>query len=422
MKKVFLFGMIAISAMLFMVTFIGCGPVNTNFDSHFDEEGYLVKDLTDSPFVLQQPSKVKFYIEVSGSMNGFFRANRSTHFKADLWNIISYYFPIAPEISVLTNDGNQGASYLHSKFQTMMNTGAFVSTASTKVPLMLQTIMNNLDADAGEVAILVSDMKYSPVGSAAPEVLMTQYSTDISKILGNFGKAVSLVGATSNYLDNRGNDLALRSPYYYLIIGKPECVAEIRNGISTLLQNSNHFVDNIETGFDFGKPRYSFGIPNMCEQLDDEPTFVGYEEVADGDTCSIKLKVNIEDYRWTMAEEECFRSAFKASAKYGSQISLGNIKMDVENIMGDDKLLKRKAVATVDIKVFNMATDSEVIEWSLEIPDTNYTLFTEFFNDAIVENDPSKSYSLSDFVKGMFYGGIINKKLSPNYILISKKG
>ena len=68
-----------------------------------------------------------------------------------------------------------------------------------------------------------------------------------------------------------------------------------------------------------------------------------------------------------------------------------------------------------------MATDSEVIEWTLEIPDTNYTLFTEFFDNANQENDPTKSYSVIDFVKGMFYGGLINKTLSPNFILISKK-
>ena len=420
MKKLISFGKLVAASFVVASALTACGDVNTNFDSHFDADGYLLKDSTVSTFQIQQPSKIKFYVEVSGSMNGFFRANKATHFKSDLWNVVTYYSQISDGVTVLTNDGSQGATFQMADFQTKMNTGSFVSTASTKVPVMLETIINSLDADNGEVAILVSDMKYSPVGSKAPDVLMTQYSTDVRQILGKFGKAASLLCATSNYLDARGNDVTLRSPYYFLILGKPECVAAMRNGISTLLEKSERFVDNIETGFDFGQPKYSFGISNMCEQLYDEPTFTKYEEADEIDTCSVMLKVNIEDYRWIMANEECFRSAFKAKPTYGSVIKVGKITMDVQNVTGDTKQLNRKAVATVELKVFNMATDSEVIEWTLEIPETNYTLFAEFFDNANQENDPTKSYSLIDFVKGMFCGGLVNKTLSPNYILISK--
>lgn len=415
------FTCVAFATMLLLVS---CkGPINSNYDPHFgtaDQDGYLLRDSVESEFKIQKPSKLKFYVEVSGSMNGFFRANRPTHFKTDLWKILSYYSPIAPEICVLTNNGTQGTSYQHAMFQTKMNTGSFVSTASTKVPLMLQTIISDLNTEAGEVAVLVSDMKYSPVGAAAPKVLMTQYSTDVSKILGNFGEAVSLICATSNYLDNKSKDVCPQSPYYYLVLGKPECVAGIRNGISTLLENQGHFIDNIETGFDFGKPKYGFGIPSWCVQLEDEPTFTDYEETSEGDTCTVKLKVNLEDYRWIMANEECFRTAFKASTKYGSEVKVGDIKVDVQNIIGTDKQLDRKVTATVDLKLFNMLTESEVIEWTLEIPDTNYSMFLPFFENADVDNNPSKSYSLMDFVKGMFYGGLINKTLEPNYILVSK--
>lgn len=406
--------------MLVIGVMTSCESVNSNNDSHFDADGYYLKNPNSSEFQIMQPSKVKFYVEVSGSMNGFFRANKVTHFKADLWNIVTYYSQIAQGVTILTNNGDQGANLQMSDFQTKMNTGAFISTASTKVPVMLQTIVNSLDADNGDVAVLVSDLKYSPVGSKAPDVLLTQYSTDVRQILGKFGKAASLICATSNYLDSKGNDMTLRSPYYYLILGKPECVAAMRNGISTLLENNNHFIDNIETGFDWGQPKYTFGISNMCEQLDDEPTFVGYEEVADGDTCSIKLKVKLEDYRWIMANEDYFRSAFKVITTYNSEVKIGKVSIDVQNITGDNKQLDRKAIATVDLKVYNMPTNSEVLEWTLDIPDTDYTLLSEFFDNADQENDPTKSYSLKDFVGGMFYGGIINKTLKPNHILISK--
>ena len=276
-----------------------CGDgVNTVNDPHFDEDGYLVKDTLESqPFRPVHPRSIKFFVEVSGSMNGFFRADAPTKFKEDVWRVLTYYSPAAPDVTILTNDGSQGASVPISSFQTQMNTGAFVSSASTKVPVMLQTIINSIDADAGEVAVLISDMKYSPVGAAAPQVLLTQYSTDISTIFGRYGKAISLVGATSQFLDKGGKSVCDKSPYFFLIIGNQECVADMRNGISTLLENNESLVDNIESGFDYGAPSYAFGIPENCFQLDDEPTFLGYDP-SYGDTCVVKLKVNLANYRW----------------------------------------------------------------------------------------------------------------------------
>ena len=91
---------------------------------------------------------------------------------------------------------------------------------------------------------------------------------------------------------------------------------------------------------------------------------------------------------------------------------------NIKNIT--DKELVRTATAIVEVKVFDMAMDSEVLEWTLELPDTDYTLFSPYFDGAISEADVEKSYSVADFVKGIFYGGVINKTLKPNYILISK--
>lgn len=387
-------------------------------DPHFDEDGYLIRDtLESSAFAPAQPQKIKFFVEVSGSMNGFFRANAPTKFKEDVWRVLSYYAPAASDVTILTNDGTEGASVPISTFQNQMNTGAFVSTASTKVPLMLQSIINSTNTDAGEVAVLISDMKYSPVGSAAPQVLLTQYSTDISTIFGKFGKAISLIGATSEFLDKKGISVCNTSPYYFLVIGKPEHVAEMRNGISTLLENNGDFIDNIESGFDYGAPSYSFGIPENGYQFEDEPTFLGYD-TSYGDTCTIKLKVNLANYRWAITKKELFEQAFQCKALYGSEVKVGNVEFEIQNIT--DRVLKRTAIATVDLKVCHMAMDSEVVEWTLQLPDLDITEFAPYL-DGTDENDVTKSYSLENFIKGMFYGGVVNKSLKPNYILISKK-
>ena len=404
--------------LLITMLMISCGDIiNTNNNEHFDDEGYLITDSTVSQFSIESPNKIKFYVEVSGSMNGFFRANKPTKFKADVWQILSYYAPAADGVTILTNDGTQGAKLQIGKFQTQMNTGAFVSSASTKVPIMLQSILQNLDTEAGEVAVLISDMKYDPVGAAAPNVLLTQYSTDISTIFGQFGKAICLIGATSEFLDKTGTSICNTSPYYYLVMGKPEHVAELRNGISTLLVNNGSFIDNIESGFNYGSPTYTFGIPDNCYQLDDnEPTFLGYDPDF-CDTCTIKLKIDLANYRWAISKKELFEQAFQCKTLYGSEVKVGNVDIEIQNIT--DKVLKRTAIATVDLKLCHMATDSEVIEWTLTLPDLDITEFAPYL-EGLNPNDVTKSFSVENFIKGMFYGGVINKSLQPNYILISK--
>ena len=182
-----------------------------------------------------------------------------------------------------------------------------------------------------------------------------------------------------------------------------------------------HYVENIDSGFNYGRPEYSFGITNKCYQLDNEATFIGYEEAEPGDTCTIKLKVPIENYRWLMENEEVFRNAFKAQPKYGSNCEIGKVEITVKDITGANKRLNREAYAVVDMKIFDMATDSEVIEWTLDLPVTEFGAMEEFFIGADDENDPTKSYSVLDFLRGVFQGGLVVHDMKPNYILVSKK-
>lgn len=406
--------------MLFMHVSCG-GHINSLDDPHFTSDGCYIPDTTTC-LVAKQPNRVKFYVEVSGSMNGFFRANKPTYFKADVWQIMSYYSPIVSDITILTNSGSSGTRISLPTFQTRMNTGGFVSQASTKVPIMLETILSELDEKDVDVAVLISDMKYSPVGAAAPAVLMTQYSTDISRILSKFNQSISLVCATSNFLGSNGTQICSRSPYYYLILGKDEYVTEVRNNISTLLKDRNHFVDNIDSGITYGTPLYSFSSSYMCDRLDNEPTFVAYEEHDNsvGDTCTINLKLDITNYRWLLEYEFVLRNAFEVKSLYGSNVEVGKILYNIET--KEDKQLKRKAEATIELKLFNMPLDMDVLEWNLKVPDSEYTFFNEFFEGAEDENDPSKSYSVREFIQGIFYGGIINKHAKSNHILISKNG
>lgn len=413
-KRGFIIACLLIIAIV-VVSVSSSSEVNTVGDPHFTEEGYLVADTEYvGAFKLEHPSKIKYYIEVSGSMNGFFRANQPTSFKKDVWEIMSYFSALPSEVTVLTNKGDMGARMSIDAFRQQMNTGSFISSASTQVPIMLSSIVNDIKPEEGEVAILISDMKYSPVGAAAPKVLMEQYSSDISRTLGTFHKPICLVGAVSNYLEK--NAVVDESPYYFFIIGNEGAVAYLRNSISTLLDNNGHFIDNIESGFDYGAPSYSFGIPEFCYQLDDQPTFVDYDESA-SDTCIVNLKVDLSKYRWIMADTTYFKNAFKCEALYGSNVEVGNIKIEVQNIT--KKKLERTAIANVQLKVYDFALESEVIKWTLELPDMDCQKFGRFMG-AISEADNTKTFSLEGFIGGIFYGGITSKSLKDNYILISK--
>lgn len=395
--------------VLLIVCLFGCTlPVNTEDDPHFDGDGYAVYNQQDSVFFTPtEPVKVKFYFEVSGSMSGFFRSNAPTGFKEDVNDILNKYSAMS-EIYVMKDlKGEHPVPIKEDDFVKSMNSGAFGNLPnSTLVPYMIENIMASLDVDNGEIAVFVSDMIYDPAEDKTAKVLATQYGSNIAKILHQFGKSVCLVCATSSYIRKTGT---VRAPYYFLIMGNGPQVAKVSNDISDVLEKRDRFVDNIVAGFDYGRPTYTFSAPQRCSRMNKkEPTFIGYEDEEDGDTCTIKLNINLENYRRIITDEEYFKTAFYAQSTYGTSVKYSNIEMDKKNM-----------TAIVKLKVYGMVLDSEVLEWGLKLPNTDYTLMSEFLEGATDPNDPTKSYSVKDFCEGMF-GGLTNE-IKPNYILISKK-
>lgn len=395
-------------AFILLSVCTNCSSVNTVNDSHFDKDGNATYISQDSfTFTPTSPSKVKFYFEVSGSMNGFFRSCNPTNFKKDVWSVINKCSDVS-EIYIMEDlKGERPRQMEQDAFRQSMNTGSFVAQNSTVISEMLDNILKNLNN--GEIAVFVSDMRFDPVDLKAAKVLVSQYQSDVSKLFKQYGKSVSMVCAISDFINKSGKTITDRAPYYFLIIGDDSRVAKVRNLISSVLYYTNDFVDNIDFGFNYGRPIYTFGVPRMCYQMDDkQPTFLAYEEEDDVDTCTIKLKISLENYRWLMRDEKYFEKAFNVNSIYDSPVIVSDIKIDKQNIL-----------ATVQLKVFNMVLDSEVLEWSLDLPNEDYTNMTEFFDNATDPNDPTKSYSVKNFCDGLLDG--LTNKTKPNYILISKK-
>lgn len=403
--------LIVIASFLF-----SCGdPVNTVNDPNFTEEGLCLDTLKDV-MVAKAPSALGFYVEVSGSMNGFFRSNKATRFKKDVWSIVSNFG--GNDISILSNAGTVANTFSVNDFRSKMNSGQFVSNQETLVPIMLNSILNTLNFNEGQCAVLISDMKYSPERQKDVKVLLTQYQTDIRNVIGKYpGLAVSLIMAKSDYLASNGTIISDSSPYYFLILGKDENVAFMRNCIATLLEDNEDYGDCIEAGFNYKAPSYSFGIPDNAIQYLDQPTFTNYDTEY-SDTCKIVLEIDLSDYRWLITNEEAFRGYFSVKSSYGSEVNVGNVKIDVNNHF--NKQFKRKAEATVELQIFNMYTESDVIEWTLNHPEFSVT--QEFTNimSAEKENDYDGSFSLDKFVSGVFNAVQNHWDTTPNRILISK--
>lgn len=259
-------------------------------------------------------------------------------------------------------------------------------------------------------------MKYSPVGSAAPAVLLTQYAAEVALIAGKSQKAYSLVCATSNYINKEGSVVTNESPYYYLIVGEQDKVSAVRNGIAIMLQRQKRFVDNLEIGYKYASCPYDFGVPKNVVRLEKQPTFYGYGETVD--ECVIPLKLKLESYRWLMSNKDTLKQCFTCKPKYGSTVSIESF--DVEECNNVNLELKRSAVATIKIKVSNMPSDMEVLEWNINIPYAKSTTMGKFLDDSKGENDVTTSYSLTSFIRGIGQGGVVNYQPKPNYILISK--
>ncbi len=411
-----LFSVASLAALIASFCFVSCSSINSVNDPHFDENGVYLDSL-GATFQAVMPTSLDFYVEVSGSMNGFFRANRTTAFKTAVWAIVSNFG--SPGVSVLSNSGTQATKYTGDQFRNKMNSGGFVSTAETQVPAMLESILSKLDYENGAVAVLISDMKYSPVGNRALPVLLQQYATDIRNIVGKYpGSAYSLVGAYSEFLDARGNVTCEKSPYYYLVIGKDVCVAEIRNCITTILSDREDYMDNIETGFDYKRPAYGFGVPDNVIQLDNEPTFYNYD-VSYSDTCKVVLNLDLSDFRWLVAsDEDVLRECLKVKAAYGSEMEIGKINISTNN--HNQKKLERLAVASVELKLWNMPMEADVIEWSLDHPEYSVTDTFMQIQNAAAEADLTGSFSLANFIQGVFQAVQNHWNQEPNRILISK--
>ena len=149
-----------IAGITWAIALSSCGrDVNSIADPYFASDGAPLDTIVEL-FTPEHPQSAKLYVETSGSMNGFFRANQANNFKKTVWSVFSGLAPITDgNVYTMSNGGDIDTPVTLGNFRNSMNAGAFVSNSSTHVPAMLHNIIENIDTSKNEVAILVSDMK-----------------------------------------------------------------------------------------------------------------------------------------------------------------------------------------------------------------------------------------------------------------------
>ena len=108
--------------LLFLLS--ACKPFNAFPHPSFDDAGCLTDTLSQQHFVSELPAKIKFYVEASGSMNGFFRSNKATQFKHDVWSVFSDFEALLDEIYVFEQQKVQPKAMGLQEFKQGMNGGA----------------------------------------------------------------------------------------------------------------------------------------------------------------------------------------------------------------------------------------------------------------------------------------------------------
>ena len=392
---------VAILSCIFALKSCGSSHINSIQDPHFDVESGAPLDTLDF-FVPKRPTSAKLYIETSGSMNGFFRANQSNKFKKTVWSVFSGMQHVTDNtIHTMSNAGDIDSPIDFPTFKNKMNRGEFVSQTDTHIPMMLANIISNIDPNKDEVAILVSDMKYSPMGKdAAPNI--AQYQEQIRNLTARHNYGVAFVCAESEFLNNANAVVEENSPYYYIIIGKSENVAAIRNDIMTWCEATNSFVESADMGMNYKNPPYSIHSVKNGELHPEYSNNVLTTFSRDvSDTCSFVVRIDLTGYPAGFSPEQ-LDSCFNATTTYGATITHNIIDLkDDHHVKGQ---FERKAYADYLIKVFDIPLDDEVVEITFNNRpfDGCYNARFNEILSAQAEGELDKTFSFNKFIEGHF--------------------
>ena len=412
------------------------GSYNKPLIEPFDQDGVLKSSYVKSMYSSTQPDNVVFYVESSGSMNGLFRRNQSTGFKYDVSAIL-----LDPEVKSKTskvclfgNKANIIGEYSPEDFRRKMNAGDFVSQASTVVPEMLQRIIDDIKNSVCDVAVFISDMKYSP-GGATHSVAMDQYAIDIQNKFASLPDlAVSLISCESNYVSANGSVLSNVFPYYFTIVGESSKVAWVRNQFLDALSGQSRPIGCVDFGVDYGCPKYTtlpstaigmfrnnFEFMNPAVENTHSSSFTTFDDTIQ--PAEVVLAVNyrhISQELINCLESQDFTiSSHWGDAKASVTVMPSNYKPTV------DASLVRNVNPNTYLKLTISGLDyydQDVIKVQMQTRQNTVNCMEKYYG-AMAEGDLDRTLSIDGFINGLkrAYPTSANIQNAPIVLFVTKK-
>lgn len=227
---------------------ISCGgDINEGASGSIDIEGCLIKNHSAPASI--KSLNVNLFLETSGSMAGFM-SSKGTSFQKEVWSVVA---GLDTKFSKLFNvfeirSKTQPLNKLSvQKFRENLNTGGFVSSSSTDIPEMLDSILSKTNDKS--VSILISDLIFSPESGSQAQIL--QITADIKKRFTEHKKSSILLQLNSEFYHKVKIN---SSPYYIWIIGSEQSIIEVSNLIKSNLTSD---FNEINFGIVNSSPSYT---------------------------------------------------------------------------------------------------------------------------------------------------------------------
>lgn len=411
---------------------IACSHDNVNSINHpeFDDDGVIKEEVYNSFYSAEPPSSICFYVEASGSMNGLFRPGKATTFKRNMWSVLSRNRDRISSVKAFVNGSSNVVEYSIDDFRSKMNNGGLVSAASTVVPKMLQKVLEDLEAGLCDVAVFVSDMKYSPAGGSVTAI--DQYAIDIQSMFSKYsGYSLSMIGLESEYIAANGSVACSEFPYYMIVIGKSSKVTYVRNVIMAAIGQEKSVVGCLDYNIVCGCPYYSvypiagaLGLKQNIYEIaagraDRFYSLCGYSSTAG----VAEFVVAIRGYHIPYS---LLTNIQKDNFVLGSYA--GSVKLDWELInepsikSAEDKKVNQFVEPNIflKVKIEEMYLPSDVINIVMKTPKDD-DLWIQKYCGATREGDLYKTFSIDGFVEGLkrAYPAPLNVQTDPMLILVS---
>ena len=422
----------SILILFFMVT--SCGHrINSVGHPSFSDDGVLNQDIVDGFFTGVPASRIGFYVEASGSMNGLYRADKPSAFKRCISAILVDYEDDIKEVHTFIDGASNTRSYPVTDFRDAMNAGRLDSARDTEVPSMLDNILSDIENGASEVAIFVSDMKYSPKGHGA--TAMDHYAIVIGQLFKQHpSMSVCVIGMESEYYKPNGSVATEEFPYYILVIGDKEHVSYMRTMMLQTLYLAPNCGDRVKGIIDYnaeyGCPVYSVlpisGATCMHQNIneilpgDRYYSFTGYEsdEVVKGE---FVIAIRYHHIPFPILQQLDDNSFEVSSYTNGANVSCTIISKPSLSSTEDKSVVKYvQPNLYLKVTIDSMLFVPDVLNITLNAPVPDNSWINKYYG-ATRESDLEHTLSIDKFIAGLnsAYPSAPNYQDSPMMVLIS---